>query len=74
MDTEASPEELDFEGINGRINKRHTQFRYFPDIGQDWNLAVALEEPDVVVQGGKRAQPDSRHRAERQAQRWRTAV
>jgi hypothetical protein len=52
MDTEASPEELDFEGINGRVNKRHTQFRYFPDIGREWNLAVALEDPGVVVQNG----------------------
>lgn len=52
MDTEASPEEVDFEGINGRINQRHTQFRYFPNIGREWNLAVALEDPGVVVFGG----------------------
>jgi len=52
MDTEASPEEVDFEGINGRINQRHTQLRYFPDLGREWNLAIALEDPDVVVLDG----------------------
>jgi hypothetical protein len=52
MDTEASPEELDFEGINGRINQRHTQARYFPTLGKQWNLAVAVEDPDIVVLNG----------------------
>ena len=52
MDTEASPEEVDFEGINGRLNARRTQFRYFPSIGQQWNMAVALEDPGVLVLNG----------------------
>ncbi len=52
MDTEASPEEIDFEGINGRLNTRRTQFRYFPAIGQQWNMAVALEDPGVLVLNG----------------------
>jgi len=32
MDTEASPEEVDFEGLNSRTIVRQTQLRYFPSI------------------------------------------
>jgi hypothetical protein len=52
MDVEATPEELDFEGINGRINVRQTELRYFPKIGKDWNLLLALEDPQPDVTGG----------------------
>ncbi len=52
MDTDASPEEVDFEGINGRINSRRTQIRWFPAIGEEWNLAVALEDPQTSITGG----------------------
>ena len=52
MDVESSPEELDFEGINGRINVRQAQLRFFPQIGEQWNLAVALEDPRPNVTGG----------------------
>lgn len=52
MDVYASPEELDFEGINGRINVRQPQIRWFPQIGEDWNLAIALEDPNPDVTGG----------------------
>jgi hypothetical protein len=52
MDAEASPEELDFEGINGRINVRHPQIRYFPQIGQKMNLLMSLENPDPQITGG----------------------
>jgi cell pole-organizing protein PopZ len=52
MDVEASPEELDFEGINGRINVRQAQLRWFPQIGEDWNLAVSVEDPAPDVTGG----------------------
>ena len=53
MDNEASPEELDFEGINGRINVRQPEIRYFPEIGQDWNFLVALENPDAQITSGE---------------------
>jgi hypothetical protein len=53
MDNEASPEELDFEGINGRINVRQPEIRYFPEIGQDWNFLVAFENPDAQVTNGE---------------------
>ncbi|HHQ13908.1 MAG TPA: hypothetical protein ENK16_02675, partial [Chromatiales bacterium] len=33
MDVESSPEEVDFEGINGRINVRQAQLRFFPALG-----------------------------------------
>ena len=53
MDTEADPEDLDFEGINGRINVRQAELRYFPSIAQDWNLLVSVEDPDPDVTGGQ---------------------
>lgn len=52
VDTEASPEEVDFEGLNSRINGRQTQLRYFPSVGQNWNLVVSLEDPQPSVTGG----------------------
>jgi hypothetical protein len=52
MDNEASPEELDFEGINGRINVRQPEIRYFPKIGTKMNLLMALENPDPQITGG----------------------
>ncbi len=53
MDIDATPEEIDFEGINGRINTRRTQIRWFPAIGEEWDLAIALEDPDTSVTGGE---------------------
>ena len=52
MDVDASPEELDFEGINGRVNVRQPQVRYFPKIGKDWDLVFALEDPSPEITGG----------------------
>ena len=51
-DREAAPEEIDFEGINGKINVRQAQIRYFPQIGKDWNLLVSFEDPAPDVTGG----------------------
>jgi hypothetical protein len=51
-DREAAPEEIDFEGINGKINVRQAQIRYFPRIGKDWNLLVSFEDPAPDVTGG----------------------
>jgi hypothetical protein len=33
QDTDAIPEEIDFEGINGAVNVRQPQVRYFPHLG-----------------------------------------
>lgn len=48
-DERAVPEELDFEGINGRVVVRQPQIRYFPSIGEDWDLTVGLEDPSPAV-------------------------
>jgi TolA-binding protein len=44
-DPQAKPEELDFEGVNGQNILRQAQIRYFPSIGENYDLAVALEDP-----------------------------
>jgi hypothetical protein len=48
-DAQAAPETVDFEGINGRTSLRQTQIRLFPRIGRDWNLQLALEDPNSEV-------------------------
>jgi hypothetical protein len=48
-DPVAAPEELDFEGINGQVNVRQSQLRYFPAIGKDWDFSVAIEDPEAQV-------------------------
>jgi len=53
MDAEARPEDLDFEGINGQILVRQAQIRYFPKLGKNWNLLVALEDPKPEIAGGE---------------------
>ncbi len=52
MDFDAIPEDLDFEGINGQINLRQAQLRYFPAIGKNWNLLVSLEDPNPEIGNG----------------------
>ncbi len=54
MDFDAIPEELDFEGINGQINLRQAQIRYFPSFGanENWNLLISAEDPDPRIGGG----------------------
>ncbi len=44
-DAQAHPDELDFEGINGQTILRQAQIRWFPNIGEVYSLAVALEDP-----------------------------
>jgi hypothetical protein len=51
-DGEAAPEEVDFEGINGRVIVRQTQVRYFPQIGKDWRWMISIEDPAPEVTGG----------------------
>jgi hypothetical protein len=52
VDTLATPEEVDFEGLNGRINVRQSQLRFSPPIGEDLSLVVSLEDPNPQIQGG----------------------
>ena len=53
MDINSSPEEVDFEGINGRINVRQAQLRFFPQIAEDLNLRFSLEDPQPDVTDGE---------------------
>ncbi len=48
-DPQAAPEEVDFEGISGKVLLRQPQVRWFPKIGEDWDLQVALEDPQAQV-------------------------
>lgn len=52
MDAEAIPEDLDFEGINGRILVRQAQLRYFPSIAKDWNLILTVEDANPQIGNG----------------------
>ena len=52
QDTDAAPEEIDFEGINGAVNVRQAQIRYFPHLGLDWDMMLSLEDPNPEVNGG----------------------
>lgn len=52
MDPAASPEEIDFEGLNGRINVRQSQVRYKPKLGEQYELQISMEDPNPEVQNG----------------------
>jgi len=53
VDTEASPEEVDFEGLNGRINVRQSQVRIMPTLGNQYEFQLSLEDPNPEIQNGK---------------------
>lgn len=53
VDTEASPEEVDFEGLNGRINVRQSQIRIMPTIGKNYEFQISLEDPSPQLQNGQ---------------------
>jgi hypothetical protein len=52
VDIQANPEEIDFEGLNGRVNVRQPQLRFFPSFGENLELAIAIEDPNPDVTGG----------------------
>lgn len=52
VDPEASPEEIDFEGLNARINVRQSQIRLMPRIGEKYEMQFALEDPNPEIQNG----------------------
>lgn len=52
VDPDASPEEIDFEGLNARINVRQSQIRVMPKFGEEYELQFALEDPNPEVQNG----------------------
>lgn len=52
VDPEAAPEEVDFDGLNGRINLRHAQIRFIPVVGRSYQFQLSIEDPGPDVQGG----------------------
>lgn len=52
VDTDASPEEVDFEGLNGRVNVRQSQVRIMPTLGDAYQFQFSLEDPNPQVQNG----------------------
>ncbi|MEM6582695.1 MAG: DcaP family trimeric outer membrane transporter [Pseudomonadota bacterium] len=52
VDTQATPDEVDFEGLNGRINVRQSQIRFSPSIGDNFSLEFSLEDPNPQIQNG----------------------
>ena len=52
VDTDATPEEIDFEGLNGRVNVRQAQVRLFPKIGERYEFELSAEDPNPLVDNG----------------------
>jgi hypothetical protein len=52
MDTNATPEGVDFEGLNGQINVRQSQVRFSPRFGENFELQLSLEDPNPEIQNG----------------------
>jgi len=52
MDVNALPEEVDVEGMNGEILRRHSQIRWSPQFGEKLNLKLALEDSRADVING----------------------
>ena len=53
VDTAASPEEVDFEGLNGRINVRQSQVRIMPNLGKEYEFQLSMEDPNPQVQNAR---------------------
>jgi len=51
VDLRAVPEELDFEGLNAKIQPRQAQVRFNQVWDSGWNLAVAMENPSPEITG-----------------------
>lgn len=53
MDAEANPEEIDFEGLNARVNVRQAQLRYTPGFGEKYEFQLSMEDPNPAVKNGE---------------------
>jgi hypothetical protein len=53
VDTAASPEEVDFEGLNGRVNVRQSQVRLMPNLGKEYEFQFSMEDPNPQIQNGQ---------------------
>jgi len=55
MDTAAAPEEIDFEGLNGKISVRQPQIRLSPqftELGRRYQFVFSIEDPNPEVTDG----------------------
>jgi len=52
MDLRATPEELDFEGLSGRLQVRQPLMRWANELGTGRLVAIALEDPAPSIAGG----------------------
>ena len=52
MDVESRPEEVDVEGLNAQILRRHALVRWTPQFGEELKLKLALEDPSTDVVNG----------------------
>jgi len=53
MNSSSMPEEVDVEGINGQVLLRHAQVRWSPHFGKNYQLKLALEDPETDVDNGE---------------------
>jgi hypothetical protein len=53
MDVNARPEEVDVEGMNGEVLLRHSQIRWSPEFGKNYQLKLAIEDPQTDVINGQ---------------------
>jgi hypothetical protein len=53
VDTQATPEEVDFEGLNGRVNVRQSQARFSNPLGDKYQFQLSLEDPNPEIQNGR---------------------
>ncbi len=53
MDVAARPEEVDVEGMNGEVLLRHSQVRWSPEFGKNYQLKLAIEDPQTDVINGQ---------------------
>jgi hypothetical protein len=60
MDVDSTPEEVDFEGINGQVLARQPQLRLSPRFGRNLSFKIGIENPqtDVVNGTGVRGRAD----------------
>jgi hypothetical protein len=52
VDTEATPEDIDFEGLNARVNVRQALLRFSPGFGKKYEFQFSLEDPDPAIENG----------------------
>jgi hypothetical protein len=52
VDAEATPEDIDFEGLNARVNVRQALLRFSPRFGEKYEFQFSLEDPNPAVDNG----------------------